>query len=319
MGFKVLGIAAGRHDGNGEILLKEALTAVEEAGGEALMINLFDYNILHCTGCEGCTKQMGAVAMDPTKKYKGCILRDKDDMDKIVNVMQTCQGVIVACPTYDLTPSSLYLKFAQRFLAYELAFRLSIGEVKEDPHTVAGLIAVGGSCRDWQTMTLEAMGATMFTQSLNVVDRMMATRDGIPGNVLIRPEQIARARKMGENIAKAINTPVAERVWLGDEHDGICPRCHSSLVFPGEEHWDGIKFNFECAVCGAGGDMVFDEETGRADFVLAENGLIRDRNINEARAEHLDEITKTRMDFLARIGEVQEEYAKYKAKKFPAI
>lgn len=318
MSFKVMGIVAGMHNGNSEILVKEALQAVQAAGGEAVLINLFDYHIEPCTGCEGCTMQMGEVAQDHTKKYKGCILKDKDDLDQLVNVMQTCQGVIIGCPTYDLTPSSLYMRFAQRFLAYELAFRIAIGDVKEDPHTVAGLIAVGGSCHDWQTLTLESMQATMFTQSLTVVDRYMATRIARPGNVLLHPEQIARARKMGENIVKSIQTPVAERTWLGDPDDGICPNCHSSLVYPGDEHWDGIEFPLECAVCGAGGDMI-KQPDGKFKFVIAENGLVRDRNQNESRAEHLNEIIQTRIDFMKRQGEIQEEYAKYKNMHFPSV
>lgn len=318
MSFKVMGIVAGRHGGNSEILVKEALSAVQEAGGEVLMINLFDYHIEHCTGCEGCTMQMGEVAMDPTKTYKGCILKDKDDLDQIITELHTCQGVIIGCPTYDLTPSSLYTKFAQRFLAYELAFLLDIGVVKEDPHTVAGLIAVGGSCHDWQTLTLESMQATMFTQSMTVVDRFMSTRNGRPGNVLLRPEQIERARKMGENIVKAIQTPVEERTWLGDPDEGLCPRCHSSLVYPGDEHWDGVEFPWECAVCGAGGDLI-KQEDGKYKFVLAENGLIRDRNKNEARAEHLNEIVQTKLDFFARQGEIADLKKKYKEMTFPTI
>ena len=39
--MKVLGICAGRHGGNSEILLKEALLACQEAGAEVKMINLF--------------------------------------------------------------------------------------------------------------------------------------------------------------------------------------------------------------------------------------------------------------------------------------
>lgn len=315
--MKVLGIVAGRHNGNSEILVKEALLACQEAGAECKLINLFDYHIEHCTGCESCTMQMGDVAMGKGT-YKGCVLKEKDDMEKIVNEMQTCNGIIVGVPTYDLTPSSLYLKFAQRFLAYELSFRLEIGEVKEDPHMVGGLIAVGGSCHDWQTLALEGMGATMFTQSINVVDQMMATRNGRPGNVLLRDEQIKRAHKMGENIIQAIQTPVEERGWLGDEDMGMCPRCHSSLIYKGDKHWDGIEFPFECAVCGAGGDLVKDE-TGEYRFVLAENGLIRDRNINKARAEHLNEIVNTRIDFMKHQDIVKEKYKKYKELSFPAI
>ena len=315
--MKVMGIVAGRHNGNSEILVKEALLACQEAGAECKLINLFDYNIRHCTGCESCTMQMGDVAMGKGT-YKGCVLKDKDDMDKIVNEMQTCNGIIVGVPTYDLTPSALYLTFAQRFLAYELSFRLQIGEVKEDPHMVGGLIAVGGSCHDWQSLSLECLGATMFTQSINVVDQMMATRNGRPGNVLLRDEQIQRARKMGENIIKAIQTPVEERGWLGDPEQGLCPRCHSALVYKGDPHWDGIEFPFECAVCGAGGDLVKDE-TGEYRFVLAENGLIRDRNVNEARAEHLNEIIKTRIEFMQNMDTVKEKMKKYKELQFPGI
>ena len=48
-----------------------------------------------------------------------------------------------------------------------------------------------------QTSSLECIGATMFTQSIKVVDQMMSIRNGRPGNVLLRPEQIERAHQMG--------------------------------------------------------------------------------------------------------------------------
>ena len=48
--MKVMGIVAGRHNGNSEIMVKEALLACQEAGAECTLINLFDYNILPCTG-----------------------------------------------------------------------------------------------------------------------------------------------------------------------------------------------------------------------------------------------------------------------------
>lgn len=315
--MKVMGIVAGRHNGNSEILVKEALLACQEKGAEVTLINLFDYNILPCTGCEACTMSMGEVAMGKGE-YRGCVLREKDDVDKLIGAMQQQNGIIIGVPTYDLMPSSVYTRFAQRFLAYELAFLLKIGAVKEDPHAVAGLIAVGGSCHDWQGLTLETMAASMFTQSIQVVDQMMATRNGRPGNVLLREDQLNRAHQMGENIITAINTPVEERGWLGDPDQGLCPNCHGGLIFKGEPHWDGIQWPFECAVCGAGGDLVRGED-GKVRFVLAEDGLCRDRNVNECRDKHLDEIVATRIDFFERQAEVQAKYGKYKDLKFPAV
>lgn len=315
--MKVMGIVAGRHNGNSEIAVKEALLACQEAGAECTLINLFDYNILPCTGCESCTMSMADVAQGKGP-YRGCVLKEKDDVDKLIKEMQKQDGVIIACPTYDLMPSSMYTRFAQRFLAYELAFLLKIGEVEKDPHLVAGLIAVGGSCHDWQGLTLETMAASMFTQSIQVVDQFMVTRVGRPGNILLRDEQIERVHKMGENIVKAIQTPVEERKWLGDEDLGLCPNCHGGLIFKGDEHWDGIKFPFECVVCGAGGDLIKDEN-GKIKFELAENGLCRDRNVNECRELHLEEIIATKIDFFKNQPLVQEKAKKYRELKFPAI
>ena len=263
--------------------------------------------------------QMGAIATGQQKEYKGCIYKDKDDMDKIINTIQTSDGIIIGCPTYDLGPSALYLLYAHRALAYEVSFRLEIGDLKKNPNLVGGLIAVGGSCHDWQSLALEVLGASMFTQSIQVVDQMMAIRNGRPGNVLLRDEQIAKAREIGQHVAEAIETPVEERHWLGDPDFGVCPVCHSSLVYPGDPHWDGIEFPFECAVCGCGGDLVKGDD-GKYKFVIdPEHGHDRDRNINECRALHLDEIIQTRIEFFGQQELVKEKYKKYKEKQFPSI
>ena len=264
--------------------------------------------------------QMGEIAMDPTKQYKGCVLKNKDDVEALVAELHTCDGVIFSVPTYDLMPSSLYTRFCQRFLAHELSFLLEIGVVDHNPHTVAGLIAVGGSMHDWQTLALESLQASMFTMSLTVVDRMMAQRVGSRANILLHPDQLERAHKMGQNIAKAIQTPVEERTWLGDPNDGVCPICHSSLVYPGDPHWDGVEFPYECAVCGCGGDLGTNPETGRPMLIVnPENGRIRDRNNDKARAEHLNEIIQTRIGFFQRQGEIQDDLKKYRELKFPTF
>jgi hypothetical protein len=158
----------------------------------------------------------------------------------------------------------------------------------------------------------------MFTQSTIVVDKFLSTRNGRPGNVLLKEDQLARAHKMGENIVKAIQTPVEERTWLGDPDQGICPNCHSDLIMKGAEHWDGIKWPFECVVCGAGGDIQKDEN-GNFKFILAPDGLCRDRNINECRDKHLEEIVQTRIHFMQHQHETAELKAKYRDMKFPTV
>ena len=312
MAYKVMGIVAGRHNGNCEILTKEALAACQEQGAECTLINLYDYKILPCTGCEGCTMSMGQG------KKPVCVLKDKDDVDKIVQHMHQQDGIIIGCPTYDLMPSALYTMFTQRFLAYELAFLLKIGAVQRDPHLVAGVIANGGSCHDWQSLALESIGASMFTQSIRVIDQFMAIRNGRPGNVFLHPEQLERARRLGENVLRSIATPPEERTWLGDPDAGLCPNCHSSLIMRGEPHWNGVCYPYECPVCGAGGDLVTDED-GRSRFVIAPDGLTFDRNKNEGREKHLDEINATREHFFAHQEEVKAGMAKYRELTFPGL
>ena len=314
MSVKVMGIAAGRKNSNSEILLKEALMYCEEAGAEVTMINLKDYNILDCTGCTSCTMGMSQG------KSTRCVLDEKDDKKKIMDVMLAQDAVIFSVPTYDLMPASAYLTFAHRSLSYETAFLETIGAI-EHKDRVAGLIAVGGSTRSWQSMALEGLQATMFTTDMKVVDMILAAR--VPGldQCLLDDGLIARARQLGEHIMAAVNTPVKDRKWLGDEDMGWCPNCHSNALTLGEKQWDGLYYPIECQVCGAGGTLEQTEE-GKWKFVIQKDGLLKDRTTVEGRAKHLEEIAHTQGGFYANPENrkiVQEKLEKYKEKQFQAI
>lgn len=312
--MKVMGITAGRKNSNSEILLKEALMYCEEAGAEITMVNLKDYHILDCTGCTACT-----IGMSQGKNV-GCILDEKDDKKKIMEVMLEQDAVIYSVPTYDLMPASAYLTFAHRSLSYETAFLETIGAI-EHKDRVAGLIAVGGSTRSWQSMALEGLQATMFTTDMKVVDMILATK--VPGaaQCLLDDELLVRAKTLGEHIITAVNTPVEERKWLGDEDMGWCPNCHSNALVLGEKQWDGLHYPIECQVCGAGGTLEKTED-GKWKFVIQEDGLLKDRTTVEGRAKHLEEIAHTQGGFYMNPENkkaVQEKLAKYKEKQFKTI
>ena len=276
MAFQVMGVTAGRKNSNSEILLKEALLVCQEMGAEVRMINLKDYNIIDCNGCTSCTMGMSMG------KYTGCSLDDADDKKKIMDVMLNQDAVIFSAPTYDLMPSSLFLKFMHRNLAYESAFLTKIGAI-EPRDRVGALIAVGGSTRSWQSMALECMQATTFTNSFKIVDMYMATQVPAPGQVLLYDEKIARAREIGKNVMEALNTKPEERKWLGDP-----------------------------------------ERTpdGKWKFVIAANGLERDRTTEEGRGVHCDEIAETQGGFFMdpkKREEVAAKLPKYKELKFPEL
>jgi multimeric flavodoxin WrbA len=311
MACNVIGIAAGRKNGNSEILLKQALFACQEGGAEVRFINLRDFTILDCTGCTVCSEGMARG------KHVPCSLKNKDDKDKIMEVMLNQDAVIFSVPTYDLVPASNYLAFAHRGLAYETAFLEHIGAIGHKDR-IAGLIAVGGSMHDWQGMALPVLQATTFTNSFQIVDMLLARQCASPAQCLLNDDLMNRAYKVGENIIKSLGTPVKERTWLGDEDEGWCPNCHSGVLTPGHPHWDGVRWPIECAVCGAGGDLVKGED-GKWKFVIAADGLIRDRFTNEGREHHLVEIGQTHGKFYQNRTIVDEKIKKFKELTFKGL
>lgn len=314
MALKILGVSAGRSNSNSDILLKEALLACQEDGADVTMINLRDYDIQDCTGCTSCT-----IGMSQGKNV-GCVLDDKDDKKKVMEVMLDADGVIFAVPTYDLMACSVFARFAQRSLSYETAFLETIGAI-EHKDRISALISVGGSTRSWQSMALESLQAAMFTTDMKVVDMYLATRVPAPGQCLLDDEMMNRARLLGEHVMTAARTPAKERGWLGDEDMGWCPNCHSNALILGEEQWDGLHFPIECQVCGAGGTLEKTQDN-KWKFVIQEDGLSRDRTTVEGRGKHVVEIAHTQGGFFKdpekrRI--VTERMAKYKNLQFKNI
>lgn len=308
-----MGITAGRKNGNSEILLKQALLACQEEGAEITFVNLRDFKILDCDGCTACSEGMARGKRVP------CKLKDLDDKDKLTEEMLKQDGVIFSAPTYDLFPSATYLKFAQRNLAYETAFLQHIGAI-EKKDRVAGLISAGGSMDSWQSMALPVMQATMFTNSFLVVDMILSKRTASPGQCLLNDELMDRAFKMGKNIMTAIATPADQRKWLGDPDEGWCPNCHSSALVQGHVQWDGVYWPIECQVCGSGGELVKAED-GKWKFVIAEDGLIRDRTTDEGREFHLHEIGQTHGLFYVPENNaiIKEKIKKFKELTFPGL
>ncbi|MEW6424517.1 MAG: flavodoxin family protein [Bacillota bacterium] len=308
--MKLLAITAGRKMGNTEIVVKEALMAAQELGAEIQMINLHDFRILPCTGCESCT-------MKVTRGGKPeCIHKDKDDMDRIMQAVLKCNGLIIGVPVYELQPPGIYNVFANRFLPYEVAFLLEAKIIDKAPERVAGLIAVGGSTPTWMTMALPSLYISMFTQTIKVVDQMLVTGVPRPGQVLLKEEFLARARRMGENLVRAMQTPWAEVQWLGDE-DGWCPVCHSNLLLLGKPRWDGEQYTVECAVCGAGGNI--ETREGKPVFVVDKRSLRTYRLESETRKDHFYEIKTNHDYFFANADKVKEKLGRYREFKVPGL
>lgn len=311
---KLLGIHSGRKNGNSEILLKTALTECQQNGIQVKMINLNDYNILPCTGCEACTKKMTSE-----KKAPKCIYKDKDDMDKIMQEYICADGIILVAPVYYMLPCATHINFINRFLPYGTTLLKAAGVIDEIPQRVGAVIAVGGSTRSWMSTSLEAMVSPMNMQIIKVVDALLATRVTRPGQAVTRPELMNKAQKLGQNVAKALMTPYDQVKWLGDDQQGWCPICHSNSLMLGEPHWNRDAFTIECTCCGAGGELE-KTENGKWKFVVSEAGIGKCRSLTpEARTDHFFEIQTTHKEFYEVKDQFVDELKKYKKMKFEVI
>lgn len=303
--MKIMGINCGRPGGNSEFLLKEALMAAEAHGAEVVWLNLHDAKINPCTGCEACMMQVTMKHQAPK-----CIFSGKDDMDEIMAEMSSSDGLIISIPSFCVGPHGLWKVFTDRWLPYEWALQKKAGLVDKAPNRVAGLIATGGATLNWQTLSLASLSIPMFMQSIKVVDMMMATRMASPGHVAVKQNFLDMAHKLGENVAHSCEIDFDEVKYIG-QTEGWCPVCHNNLIIKSQPHWNGLSYKYECAMCGAGGDLVTGED-GEIKFEIAPNGLEHCRIFTEGRENHFDELGQIHGEFFANQAAIREAGQKYR-------
>ncbi|MDF2572977.1 MAG: hypothetical protein K0R55_4581, partial [Sporomusa sp.] len=185
-----------------------------------------------------------------------------------------------------------------------------IGAIEQAPKRVAGLIASGGSTLAWMNMALPSLYISMLTQSVKIVDQLLATGVGRPGHVLLKADTLAKARKMGQNLVEAMKTSYEQVKYLGEEQ-GLCPVCHSNLIYKGQVRWDGEHYAVECAVCAAGGNIQVNEK-GEVAFVVDEKSKRTTRMNDKTRNDHLYEIKNHMKEFFSNIETVQARLGKYR-------
>ncbi len=105
MVFKLLGINGSPKKPtaktNSYFLLNTTLHSAKEQGIETTLINLTDYKINLCNGCEVCTTEP-------------CPLDKDDDYPLIEALIQEHDGLIIACPSYWAGPPGILKNFLDR-------------------------------------------------------------------------------------------------------------------------------------------------------------------------------------------------------------
>ena len=302
--MKLVAFTAGRPRGNCEIFTKEALRAVKDKGIDVELIRLTDCD-MH--GCRACVPGFCPASIDPKKCPYG-----KDDAIWMIDMFLDSDGYLIAAPTYSLTPNSMLFDFRDRVFGPKMDVAAFFKGERPEPEFATGrfkarpgaLIAVGGALTEnWTSLSIASMFSTTFSAQTEVVDWLNVYGVADPNAAAIEDEWLAKAYKLGENLADAMLT--GDHRWRG-EKEGMCPQCHQDLiqVVPGTNQ-------VLCPVCGIYGNLSVVD--GKITIEWPDDiEHRRDNRMNiDGKMVHLMEVRECMAKYKPRMEEAKEKAQKY--------
>lgn len=294
--MKVFGIACGRKNGNSEILLKEAFKAIENnSDAETTFIRLQDADILSCTGCETCMKHH----MSGDDDFRCIHNKEADHFFYIETCMREANAIIISTPVYNLMPPGIMIRMLNK-LHSAGDYRRSVMMKPK----VGAAISVGGT--DWTNLGMPITNMTVAELCGGfgrVVDLLEVTSHPAVGLVAADEAILARAYKLGENVAEALKNP--SKIEFKGER-GICPLCHNKLL---EFRRDGVF----CPLCETKADI--HTENGAVSVTFSDEQLSKSRWDRWGQELHIKNIGlghKKAAENKAIIDAKRKEYAEYK-------
>jgi multimeric flavodoxin WrbA len=104
--IKIIGVGGSpRKNGNTDILLDSFLKGAESAGANIKKVQLRDYSIEFCIGCEACRKT-------------GVCTQFHDGMSLLYPEINESKGIILGSPTYNYNVTALMKAFIDRLYPY---------------------------------------------------------------------------------------------------------------------------------------------------------------------------------------------------------
>lgn len=168
LSVKILGIVASPiREGNTHFLVEEALKAARGEGEvETELLNLQDYRIEPCNGCDGCMRRIHKVQREvgldvvpvPMKSYNCGI---KDDMEIIHQKLLESDGIIVGTPVYIASIPGQLKIFIDRCRTFVHDYRLR--------DKAAGSITVAFYRSAGQDTTLNLMNLSLLALGCTLV------------------------------------------------------------------------------------------------------------------------------------------------------
>jgi multimeric flavodoxin WrbA len=307
--MRILGLSCGRRMGNSELMLIEALTAARELGVEVSLVRLHDLKIEPCKGCICCIK---SYLMDTGGRPGDCPI--SDDLAFFSDKVLEADGVIVAAPLYTgCAPGPLKVLSDRMGPSHDVAFQLfakragrSVDERFFKPR-VAATMAVGGAVEaDEQIGNALMQESFLSSMMIPVVDHFTACNASEAGQVLLNNEAMAKARRLGQNVAASLGKTADDVAFLGED-PGICPVCHQSVLLLVHK-----KQPVLCPLCGIRGRLTVDGDDIRIDFDPDDIKKSR-RSSVETRLQHIVDIGDWGTDFERARDQIRDRLAKYGA------
>ena len=178
-----------RADGNIDILLKETLKAIEEAGHEVQLFKLNNAGIEPCQDCGGC---------DETGV---CIINDK--MDEIYNAIKSADRVILASPIFFFGLSAQAKIMIDRCQSFWCEKYLLKKPIPEGQYKRKGLLLlVGGMKKEIGIQCAEATAKAFFRSvSIPTHETLSFTGVDAKGAILQHPTALKDAYEAGKRLA----------------------------------------------------------------------------------------------------------------------
>ena len=134
-------------------LLEQALEAASEVlsdDDETILLNIRDFNILHCTVCDSCVRR------------KPCPQSENDDMPKLEKELIDAEGIIIAAPSYFTSVPGILKDFIDR----SRAMKMDGSKLKD---TIFGAITHAGLRYGGQEHVIDILNRYALSQGMIVV------------------------------------------------------------------------------------------------------------------------------------------------------
>lgn len=293
MTARILGLGCGQPGGSAEILLKAALQEAERAGASVELVRLDDLRL-----------PSGPDAAAP------------DDAWWFWERLVDCDGWIISTPIISRTVTARLKLLGDRLLgpnadAAIIEELLAVRRAGSEPMVpfrfdervlsprVAGFLAVGGALTpQWKTLTLPVMHTMTFSMHMAVVDQVMVGGAGTPRSIVLDEQALARAGKLGANVASQLGRPFDDAEYRGEP--GLCPLCHLSVV-------ELVGTSVACATCGARGELTPDLTVRWTDLSPSVIGMTEKR----AHSAEIQETARAHASLRSTIDERAAAFAAY--------